>query len=1142
MINIKEKKDHLIVKHKDFNSLPKEKQDWLINYFKSRDNPPEMTIDWLRLNNYDIEDIYKATLGKTKTGLKKAVKKLGIEGLKEGEDYIELDISEYTNTYKAYVPLHWEASKLIASSKIGGCEGKWCTAYQKNSLNWLQHTEHDNAVLIYLVNTKKPEKYAIKYYVDSSDITVWDSNDNGLYLESFEEITNINTSIFQEYSSILNKSLQKIKENNVKLYYTRYKDYLEGKKYIENRETLETIIEECPDRSKYIKKLKIDMSNLQYFFTARNLKEYDISEWDVSRVTSMEGLFRGAKSIGDISKWNVSNVKNMRSMFEGSDFNGDISQWDVSNVRNMSYMFHKSEFNGDISNWDVSNVINMSFMFSRSKFRGDISQWNVSNVKDMRSMFEGSDFNGDISQWDVSNVEIMSNMFRGSRFNGDISKWNVSKVINMEGMFEGSDFNGDISNWDVSNVEDMSCMFVYSQFKGDISNWNVSNVKNAYSIFDESPLQKKYPNGLEDLKKEQQRKKENTIKKFLDSYFKKSIMVHIEEKKDHLIVKHKDFNSLPKEKQEWLINYFKSRDNPPEMTIDWLKLDTYNIEDIYKATLEKSKTGLKKSVKKLGIEGLEEGKDYIELDISPYTNTYKAYIPLHWEASKLIASSKIGGCEGKWCTAYQKDRSYWINHTENSKAVLIYLVNTNKPEKYAIKYYVDFPKITVWDSNDKGIDLESFEEITHINTSIFHNYSSILKKSLQKIKENRRKIYYKEYRDYLEGKKYVEDIETLKQIIDNCTDPSKDIKKLKIGVSRLHYFFAAKNLEGYDISEWDVSRVTSMEGLFSGAKSVGDISKWDVSNVKNMGSMFEGSDFNGDISSWNVSNVKNMNYMFNRSKFNGDISNWDVSNVISMSYMFSRSAFNRNISKWNVSKVRDMSSMFADSKFNGDISQWNVSKVEDMNFMFSGSKFNGDISRWNVSKVINMKGMFTNSEFNRDISKWDVSNVIDMKGMFAYSNFNKDISNWDVSNVMDMSSMFEESEFNGDISNWDVSNVENMSNMFKESEFNGDVSKWDVSNVKYMDGMFYGSKFSGDISNWDVSNVENMNNMFAYSQFNGDISKWNVSNVKSAYSIFTGSPLEKRYPNGLKDLIKEQQSKNENTIKKFLDTSIWRDV
>jgi surface protein len=36
-------------------------------------------------------------------------------------------------------------------------------------------------------------------------------------------------------------------------------------------------------------------------------------------------------------------------MFDSSYFNGDISNWDVSNVTNMGGMFYKSMFTGDIS-------------------------------------------------------------------------------------------------------------------------------------------------------------------------------------------------------------------------------------------------------------------------------------------------------------------------------------------------------------------------------------------------------------------------------------------------------------------------------------------------------------------------------------------------------------------------------------------------------------------------------------------------------------------------------------------------------------------------------------------------------------------------------------------------------------------------
>ena len=68
----------------------------------------------------------------------------------------------------------------------------------------------------------------------------------------------------------------------------------------------------------------------------------------------------------------------MNSMFFGSTFNSDISEWNVSNVTSMKGMFSHSEFNRDISNWDINKVNNMAYMFSGYKFnRDDISNWNA---------------------------------------------------------------------------------------------------------------------------------------------------------------------------------------------------------------------------------------------------------------------------------------------------------------------------------------------------------------------------------------------------------------------------------------------------------------------------------------------------------------------------------------------------------------------------------------------------------------------------------------------------------------------------------------------------------------------------------------------------------------------------------------------
>ena len=348
-----------------------------------------------------------------------------------------------------------------------------------------------------------------------------------------------------------------------------------------------------------------------------------------------------------------------------------------------------------------------------------------------------------------------------------------------------------------------------------------------------------------------------------------------------------------------------------------------------------------------------------------------------------------------------------------------------------------------------------------------------------------------------------------------------------------------------DISLWDVSQVTSMNGMFADASGFNqDIGGWIVSNVTNMAGMFNNAiAFNKDISLWDVSQVTNMTAMFSAATtFNQDIGGWTVSNVTNMDSMFSgATAFNQDISLWNVGNVTDFSNMFfnaTDFNNGGAALGWTTFSTSPINMynMFSGAAaFNQNIGGWNVSTVTDMSYMFNGASiFNQDIGGWTVSNVTDMTSMFAVAiAFNQDLGSWDVGNVTNFSNMFngatafnnggvalawaafstspitmdsmftDASGFNQPISTWDVTNVTNMRNMFYgASAFNQDIGGWVVSSVITMAGMFNNAAtFNQDLGGWGVGNVTNFSNMF-----NG-ATAFNNGGVALAWASFSTSPI-----------------------------------
>jgi surface protein len=219
----------------------------------------------------------------------------------------------------------------------------------------------------------------------------------------------------------------------------------------------------------------------------------NISDWNVTQVTTMKDLFKGRTDFNEPLSWDVRNVTDMSGMFEGcSSFNQPLS-WDVRNVTDMSNMFKGCSYFNQPLSWDVRNVTDMSNMFKGCSYFNQQLRWNVSQVKNMSGMFEGcSSFNPppisrftrtlrsitstrkQITEWDVRNVTNMSYMFKGcSSFNRSLSKWIIQPDANIYKMFEDS------------AIQNYPQGFRQEQLEQNVNNGNILPTSSNLNNYDE---------------------------------------------------------------------------------------------------------------------------------------------------------------------------------------------------------------------------------------------------------------------------------------------------------------------------------------------------------------------------------------------------------------------------------------------------------------------------------------------------------------------------------------------------------------------------------------------------------------------------------------------------------------------------------
>ena len=322
-----------------------------------------------------------------------------------------------------------------------------------------------------------------------------------------------------------------------------------------------------------------------------------------------------------------------------------------------------------------------------------------------------------------------------------------------------------------------------------------------------------------------------------------------------------------------------------------------------------------------------------------------------------------------------------------------------------------------------------------------------------------------------------------------------------------------------DLSRWNLSKVQNMARMFESCSNVPNVTLWDVSNVTTFFRMFAAcSNFDQPLAGWNVSNGTNFSYMFYGClKFNQPLTRWDVSNGTDFSHMFhSCHKFDQPLNHWGtkLGNALTMESMFEKCiNFNQPLKNWNVSKVESFKSMFSECwKFHQQLEHWDVRSAVTIAGMFRDCKtFDQPLNAWGpkLTQLEMLENVFSgCMAFNQPLDAWSpsVGKVISLNGVFLNAwKFNQPLASWDVSNVVTMEHtFFCSSEFNQPLEDWDVSKVTKMEYMFFGcSKFNQPLGRWDVRNVTTMDGMFGRCvKFNQSLVHWDVSHVTTMENMF----------------------------------------
>ncbi|MEK3544883.1 BspA family leucine-rich repeat surface protein [Lactobacillus crispatus] len=947
---------------------------------------------------------------------------------------------------------------------------------------------------------------------------------------------------------------------------------------------------------------KIDLSNasLSSEVTGSGLlsglsdvKQIDVTKFDISHVTDMTNMFSGDTNLTKItglSTWNVGNVTSMNSMFAGDTAltNLDLSNWKPLKVTNMAAMFKGCSGLKSITlNWgtNTQSVQNFSEMFSGDSSLTEVnglSGWNVSNATDFRWMFTNdtslTEING-LSGWDVSNATQLSNMFSGdsSLKSMDLSNWKTSKVTDLSNLFNGDTAlqTVNMSNMDLRNVNNFNFMFIGAT---SLSKIDFRNTR----FLDSDKIQSYYFNSTNPIVELSGAQK---VPKFLFDMLKSSKAKTIDLRNTSLASNITDLSTA-----------FYNDQAVEE--IDMTGFDTSHITDMNHmfancsalTSLNLSWGGNTKNVKNFAwmfandnnlqtIDGIGEWNVSNATDMNHMFSDDTALTNLdlsNWKPLKVTnMATMFKGCSGlksitlNWGTNTQSVQNFSEMFSGDSS-----LTEVNGLSGWNVSNATDMTNMFSGDTALTNLDLSNWKPLKVTNMAAMFKGCSGLKSITLNWGTNTQSV--QNFSEMFRG--------------DSSLTEVKGLSDWKVSnATNLTWMFTDDSaLESMDLSNWKTSKVTDLSNLFNGdtALQTVNMSNMDLRNVNNFNFMFIGATSLSKIDFRNtrfLDSDKIQSYYFNSTnpivELSGaqkvpkflfdmlkssnaktiDLRNTSLAtNITNLSTAFNDQAVEEiDMTGFDTSHITNMSNMFNGAnhlKTIIGIEGWDVSKVTDMNHMFANDNnlqtIDG-IGEWNVSNATDMTNMFSGDTAltNLDLSNWEPLKVTNMAAMFKGCSGLKSITlNWgtNTQNVQNFSEMFANDNnlqtIDG-IGEWSVSNATDISHMFACINLDSNPS----TNYKYnfAQPQYCGSLTSLDLSNWGTGKVTNMEAVF-WGQKSlttvGNFSKWNTGNVTNMRDLFAGCENLKFNNTALDNLTKWNTSNVTNMRALFADMRSQTDL